>query len=237
MTDLTGRILILVGSATLRLALIATALVLVGGSRAVQAQESTPTASWGDVGVSVLPFFKAYLDVESCCTPLGGWVTWGTGKFRLQMDYVHNRRRYLDYPGYYEERQGQEIIVQRAYLDTHVEQIVGAALYWRVSEHSRFSPHVLLGFAYGNFVDRPCVAAGEPVVRRPARPHDPNELLYRVDFADGEEQWCLDEKPPIRFRRIGLQVGVGGDIPIGSRFFARVQARLIEVRIGVGLRF
>ena len=46
--------------------------------------------------------------------------------FRLQMDYVHNRRRYLTYAGYYEEREGQEIVVQRAYLDTHVEQVANA---------------------------------------------------------------------------------------------------------------
>ena len=190
------------------------------------------------MGISVSPLFRAHVDVESCCTPLGGWVTWGTGTFRLQMDYVHNRRRYLDYPGYYEERLGQEIAVERAYLDTHVEQAVGAALDWRVWEHAGVSPHVLLGLTYWNYADRPCVARGEPLVRRPARPHDPNELLYRVDFAEGEEQRCLDDSP-YRSHLIFPQVGVGADIPIGSRVFARAQFRLFiaEVRIGVGLRF
>ena len=172
MTDRTERILIHVGVATLRLTLIATALAGIGGAQAVHAQEEPGSLSWGDVGISVSPLFRAHVDVESCCTPLGGWVTWGTGTFRLQMDYVYNRRRYLDYPGYYEERLGQEIAVERAYLDTHVEQAVG-------------------------------------------------------------------DDSPYRSHLIFPQVGVGADIPIGSRVFARAQFRLFiaEVRIGVGLRF
>ncbi len=119
----------------IRLILIATVLVCIGDTRAIHAQEIASTPSWGDVGGSFAPWFKAYLDVESCCNPPGGWVTWGTGKFRLQMDYVHNRRRYLTYSGYYEEREGQEIVVQRAYLDTHVEQVANALVYWRLSEN------------------------------------------------------------------------------------------------------
>ncbi len=220
----------------IRLTLIATVLVCIGDTRAIHAQETASTPSWGDVGGSFAPWFKAYLDVESCCNPPGGWVTWRTGKFRLQMDYLHNRRRYLTYAGYYEEREGQEIVVQRAYLDTHVEQVVNALVYWRLSENSRASPHLLFGLAYWNLADRPCVAGDEPVVRLPPRPHDPYERLYRVEFTEGEEQRCLDE-PPVRFHRIHPQIGVGVDIPIGARFFARAQARLLEVRIGLGLRF
>ena len=225
-------------TATIRLALIATALTCIGGTMAVHAQETASTPSWGDVGGGFAPFFRANLDEASCCNPPGGWVTWGTGRFRLQMDYLHNRRRYLTCAGYYGEREGQETVVQRAYLDTHVEQVASPLVYWRLSENSHASPHFLFGLAYWNFADRLCVAGSDPVVQLPPRPHDPNEWLYRVEFAEGEEQRCLDESPS-RFHRIHPQIGVGADIPIGSRFFARAQARAFsaELRIGVGLRF
>ena len=230
MPYVTGRILILIVTATIRLALIATALAGSAGARAVHAQGTT-TPSWGDVGISVSPLFTVYVHRESCCTPPGGWVTWGTKKFRLQVDYVHNRRRdliYQDFRG--EERQGQTTLsVQRAVVGTHVEQVSVAALYWRLLEHARVSPHLLLGLGYWKFTDRSCVAGGEPVQREP-------DGRYRVDFAEGEEQRCVDNSPH-RWHRIFPQVGVGMDIPIGSRVFARVQAQLLSVRLGVGLRF
>ena len=128
MTDLAARVRLPAGpssvasplaKATFRLVLIATALACMGGPQVVYAQQESGSPSWGDVGVSVSPLFKTSLDFKSCCNPLGGWVTWGTGMFRLQTDYVHNRRRYRDYTGYYEERQGQEIVVERDYLTTH----------------------------------------------------------------------------------------------------------------------
>ena len=80
MPYVTGRILILIVTATIRLALIATALAGSAGARAVHAQGTT-TPSWGDVGISVSPLFTVYVHRESCCTPPGGWVTWGTKKF------------------------------------------------------------------------------------------------------------------------------------------------------------
>ncbi len=109
-----GRSLRRGGALTIRLVLIATARAGSAAARAVHAQGTT-TPSWGDVGISVSPLFTVYVHRESCCTPPGGWVTWGTKKFRLQVDYVHNRRRdliYQDFRG--EERQGQTITVQRA---------------------------------------------------------------------------------------------------------------------------
>ena len=227
--------------ATIRLALIATALAGIAGARAVHAQETAPRPSWGDVGVGVSPLFRVSRYVESCCTPLSGWVTWGTGKFRLHTDYVHNPRRYRYYRDYNEERLGQEIVVERAYLTTDVDQTVGVALDWRWSEHTRVSPYLLLGLSYWNLATGvPCVARGEPVVRRPAPPHDPDELLYRVDFAEGEEQECRSRDQIYQY--ISPQLGLGVDSPIGARVFVRAQARLTlylatEFRIGVGLHF
>ena len=211
----------LVGSTTIRLVLIATVLAGSAGARAVHAQGTT-TPSWGDVGISVSPLFTVYAYRESCCTPPGGWVTWGTKKFRLQVDYVHNRRRdliYEDFRG--EERQGQTITVQRAVVGNHVEQISVAALYWRLLEHARVSPHLLLGLGYWKFTDRRCVAGGEPVQREP-------DGRYRVDFAEGEEQRCVDNSPH-RWYRVFPQVGVGMDIQIG---FPRLRPRTSATSVG-----
>ena len=53
----TGRILILIVTATIRLVVIATTLAGIAGARAVHAQETAPTPSWGDVGVNWSPVF------------------------------------------------------------------------------------------------------------------------------------------------------------------------------------
>lgn len=122
-----------------------------------------------DAGVSVSPLFKAYLDAPSCCNPIGGWATVGQGRFRLQMDYARNERQSLSYPTYYEEREGREIAVERAYLDEHVEQAAGAALYWRLLRHRRLTPHLLLGMSLARLADRPCIAEGLPCAGLPFR--------------------------------------------------------------------
>ena len=57
MTDRTGRILLVVGAATIRMALIATVLACIAGARVVHAQ-ATPPPSWGDVGVSWSPVVR-----------------------------------------------------------------------------------------------------------------------------------------------------------------------------------
>ena len=216
-------------------ALIATALAVIGWSPAMHAQEAV-TPARGGLGVGVSPLFKAFLDVPSCCTPPSGWVTWGTGKYRLQVDFVRNRLQQRGHGGYYEDRHGQEIVVQRASSTTYRDRVVGAALYLRLREMPRVSPHLLLGLAYWHRSQNHCVAWGKPVERLPSRAHDANELLYRVDFAPGEEQRCAASSARSS-RAIAPVLGAGVDIPFGRRFFARVQARLVEVRVGGGLRF
>ncbi len=191
--------------------------------------ESTP--GWRfDAGFSISPLFAAYLDVPSCCTPLGGWVTVGSGRFRLQGDYLRNVRRRLSYAGYFEEHLGQEILVDRAYLDSHVEQRVGVSAYWRLSKNQRLTPHLLFGVDLWHLADRPCVAEGNPVGGIP----EPGQQ-FRVDFAD--ERQCQDEPFLTRYR-IGPGFGAGLDFSIGSRMFGRLQYRNFrELRIGAGVRF
>ena len=97
-------------------------------------------------------------------------------------------------------------------------------------------PHLLCGIAYVSRAVGRCVAHGAPLVQLPARPNDPNELLYRVEFAEGVERRSLG-KPALRLHGILPQAGLGFNVPIGSRFVARAQVRapVLEFRIGAGL--
>ena len=63
--------------------------------------ENTPRWKF-DIGVSISPLFGAFFDESSCCTPLGGWVTVGSGRFRLQVDYVRNVQRWGGFTDSYE---------------------------------------------------------------------------------------------------------------------------------------
>lgn len=182
-----------------------------------------------DAGVSVSPLFKAYLDAPSCCNPIGGWATVGQGRFRLQMDYARNERQSLSYPAYYEEREGREIAVERAYLDEHVEQAAGVALYWRLLRNRRLTPHLLLGMSLARLADRPCVAEGLPGGGLPE-----SGQRLRVEFSQPNP--CAGEPFLTRFR-IWPQVGAGVDYAPASRFFVRAQIRLLEARVGLGVRF
>ena len=101
--------------------------------------ENTPRWKF-DIGVSISPLFGAFFDESSCCTPLGGWVTVGSGRFRLQVDYVRNVQRWGGFTDSYEHLGGQEIVVERALGGTQVEQVGGVTAYWRLSKNPRWNP-------------------------------------------------------------------------------------------------
>ncbi len=191
--------------------------------------ENTPRWKF-DVGVSISPLFVAFFDESSCCTPLGGWVTVGSGRFRLQVDYVRNVQRWGGFTDSYEHLGGQEIVVERALGGTQVEQVGGVTAYWRLSKNPRWTPHLLLGIRLAHRANRACRAEGHPVIETPPVPMQ----RFRVDFTGARP--CADEPANIRFG-IFPQVGVGVDRSIGSRWFLRAQVRLLEVRFGAGIRF
>ena len=100
--------------------------------------------------------------------------------------------------------------------------------------------HTLIGIAFRREELYTCVAAGDPVVpiSTPRNTIYPDDPWYRVDFAEGEEQRCLDESPssyPIPQLMMHPRARLGLDVLVGSRFFARAELGLLEVRIGAGL--
>ena len=122
---MTGYLLSIPSASLKRAATLVGWIALLTVSPAVLAQSSSdaPTSAeaenpprWKfDAGVSISPLFVAFFDEPSCCTPLGGWVTVGSGRFRLQVDYVRNVQRWDGFTDSYEHLGGQEIVVARAF--------------------------------------------------------------------------------------------------------------------------
>ena len=209
-------------------------LVLAGGiallsARPVAAQNENAPKWKFDAGVSVSPLFKAYLDEPSCCTPLGGWMTVGSGRFRLQVDYARNEREQLSYADYYEEHMGEEIVVERA-LPRYQRGagrgrggVLALVQKPTVDPASAFWPGAM-------------ASGGPPLRRRGIAEHRDAAVRqrFRVDFSGGRP--CAGE-PFLTRVNIRPQVGAGIDYALNSRIFARVQLRLLEVRVGAGIRF
>ena len=151
---MTGYVLSIPSASLKRAATLVGWIALLTVSPAVLAQSSSdaPTSAeaenlprWKfDAGVSISPLFVAFFDEPSCCTPLGGWVTVGSGRFRLQVDYVRNVQRWGGFTDSYEHLGGQEIVVARALGGAQVEQVGGVTAYWRLSKNPRWTPHLLL---------------------------------------------------------------------------------------------
>ncbi len=221
-------------------------------SRGVLRTQSTTVAEAGadrddpvrlprfEVGVGVSPFFKAYLDAQPCCFPLSGWITVGSGRTRLQFDYLRNVRSQRHYYAAYfgeTDAQGREIVVNRARSDFHVDQTVGAAIVWRSPTKGGTAGYLLAGAAYERSARRYCVALGKPDLNESKLP---GQEIY-VEFPAGHQ--CSNEPVDHTFQRVLPLYGVGLDVGFGSRFFSSVQyrARLHplqgELRIGAGIRF
>ena len=192
-----------------------------------------------EVGVGVSPFFKAYLDAQPCCFPISGWITVGSGRTRLQFDYLRNVRSHgHHYNTYYEtDTQGQRIVMDRASSDFHVDQMVGAAIVWRSPTTGGTAGYLLAGAALGLTTDRWCVATGKPDLNEPQLP---GQRIY-VEFPAGHQ--CSSEPVDHTSHWIFPLYGVGLDVGFGSRLLGTVQyrARLHplqgELRIGAGIRF
>ena len=227
-------------AAAVRLALTAT-LVGALGSPATHAQtrESTPS-SRGDAGVTISPAFRHDIDSPSVCCPGGGWVRFGTGTFRLHVDYLHSRRRRNSLGGYPITHEGREASVQRVGLSIAVQQESNLLISWRASHGPRYSLHVLFGLMYRHFANRYCVAFDGPLVRLQPTPWpwEPDDVVFRAELTADERRQCEAQQPRTD-HVIWPQAGVGLDVPIGRRFFARAEWRLVlsDFRIGAGIRF
>ena len=226
-------------AATLLAVTAALAVLLGPGAAGARAQESTPP-SRGAAGVTLSPAFRQYFDVPPHCCPVGGWVAFGSGTFRLQADYLRSHRRSTGYGGYAITHEGREASVQRVSLTTEIQHESNVLVSWRALDRPAYSLHLLFGAIYRHRANRRCVAVDGPLVRLSPAPHpwDPDDIVFRADLTADEKRRCEAERPitdQIAFPQAGLAL----DMPIGHRFFVRGEGRLLllDFRIGAGIRF
>ena len=213
--------------------------LLESGAVGARAQEATPP--WrGNAGVTLSPAFRQYLDVPPHCCPVGGWVAVGSGAFRLQADYLRSRRRTTGYGGYPFTHEGREASVQRVSLTTEVQHESNLLVSWRALDRPAYSLHLLFGAFYRHMANRRCVAFDGPLVRLTPAPYPwaPDDIVFRADLTADEKRRCEAERPRTN-QVVWPQAGMALDVPIGDRFFARAEGRLVlfDFRIGAGIRF
>ena len=225
-------------AATLLTVTAALVALLGPGATRAQAQEAPP---WrGNVGVAVSPAFRQYLDVPAQCCPVGGWVGVGSGAFRLQADYLRSRRRSTGFGGYPITHEGREASVERVSLTTEVHHESNLLVLWRALDRPAYSLHLLFGAFYRHMANRFCVAFEGPLVRLSPAPYPwaPDDIVFRAELTADEKRRCEAERPRTN-QGVGPQAGIALDVPIGDRFFARAEGRLVlfDFRIGAGIRF
>jgi hypothetical protein len=219
---------------------VTAALVALLGPGATRAQAQEAPSWRGNVGVTVSPAFRQYFDVPPQCCPVGGWVTIGSGAFRLQVDHVRSHRRSTGSGGYPFTYEGREASVQRVSLTTEVQHESNLLVSWRALDKPAYSLHLLFGAFYRHMANRFCVAFDGPLVRLSPAPHPwaPDDIVFRADLTADEKRRCEAERPRTS-QVVRLQAGMALDVPIGDRFFARAEGRLVllDFRVGAGIRF
>ena len=129
----------------------------------------------------------------------GGWFTVGSGRWRLQIDYLHREER-----------------VERSAIHyTYVQGSTGDSLFLFVSRHfradRRIKTHLLVGAGYYDRRNYSCEASRRPE-KMPAS-------YGRADTCDGTRRETSQE------RRVLGALGAGIETAYGSRFFLRAQTR------------
>ena len=220
--------------------LLPVAVVAVLGPHAAAAQ------THGEAGVTFSPAYLQYLDVNPDCCPAAGWITLGSGRFRLHVDYLRSYRHeegHGNYPlgqtctptgGCTDIKvEGRRASVQRADLETETGHETNVLVSWRALVRRRYRLHVLFGGYYRHMVKSFCRAFDGPIVRIPT-PLDwpPDYVVFRAELTAEERRRCSDDA--YTMRGAYPQAGLAVDFPIGSRYFLRADARLLLFRVGIG---
>lgn len=212
------------------------ALALVLTSAAASAQQV-------EVGLSAIPGYAQYLDVSrECCPPLV-WAIFGSGRWRLQVDYLRSLREQEGHGNYpLEDIDGRRASVQRADIEIEPRHETSALVVWRALEQPRYSVSILFGTIYTRGWRAFCRASDGPVVRIPApRDWPPDYVVFRQELTPEERMRCADELRSLNTTAngFGVQAGAVLDVDIRERLFFRAGARLwlLRAEVGVGVRF
>ena len=195
-----------------------------------------------EVGVSAIPGYAQYVDVpQECCPPLV-WATFGTGRWRLQVDYLRGHRETEGHGNYpHDDVEGRRASVQRADLTIEPRHETSVLMSWRALERPRYSVSILFGATYMRGWRASCRASEGPVVRIPTPRDWPRDyVVFRQELTPGERLRCADgTRDPYHTipRGFGMQAGAVLDVDLGERFFLRAGGRLwMQGEFGVGVR-
>ena len=203
---------------------------------------TTASAQRVEVGVGAVPGYAQYLDVaRQCCPPLV-WATFGSGRWRLQVDHLRNVRKAEGHGNHpLDDVDGRRASLQRADLTIQPRHETSVLASWRALEGPDHSVSILFGAIYSNSRRAFCVASEGPVVRIPTPGDWPSDyVVFRQELTADERRRCADEWDPVGATRwIWVQAGAALDVDLGERFFFRAGGRLVLFRaeLGVGVRF
>ena len=189
-------------------------------------------------GVSLPLAHRQYWDVPNDCCPASVWLTLGSGRrWGLHLELLRSSRLSKGYPGYPHDElvDGRKSITHRESI-THETMYEGDALAaWRAVVWRDFQVRVLFGAGIRRSRKIRCTAFAGPSVRIPT-PDEYARVVFRQELTDEDLQRCAAR--PYTLRRFDPGLGVAVDVPVSSRFFIRVDARLLaRVGVGAGVRF
>lgn len=192
-----------------------------------------------EVGGGVALSYAQYLDVpRQCCPPLV-WAAFGSGRWRLHVDYL---RSYREEKGHREDPiddiDGSKASVKLASLTTEPRHEANILLSWKALERPGYSLSILFGMIYGHSKIMRCTAFAGPVVRIPTPAgYPPDQIVFRRELTAQELSRCTDGAYTLQ--GIGYQAAAALDVPLGERFFFRAGARLtlFQAEAGIGVKF
>jgi len=205
------------------------------------------------VGTSATLGYRQYLDVPGQCCPLWTWLEFGSGHFRLHLDYLYSYRESESHGGYSLDGDNPFGLggPQNASLSWHSLRVVrrheaGAMLAWTARQRPEYTLNVLAGVSYWNSHVSDCQAREGPIEQVIPTPEgysdDPDHIVYAWRLTEGDRVRCREAHGgSIRgIAEIGIwpSAGVTLDVPLGERAYFRVGYRMLfQATVGLGVRF
>ena len=199
---------------------------------------ATAAAQVAEVGVSVSLGYAQYLDVPRQCCPPIAWATFGSGRWRLHVDYLRSYREEESHGNYpLDDIDGRRVSAQQASLRIEPRDEASLLISWRALERPGYSLSILFGATYGRSRISDCVATAGPLVRIPTpADYPPDYIVFRRELTPEERSRCTDA--PYTLQWLGPQAAAVLDAPLGERFFFRASARLLfRADAGIGVKF
>ena len=174
---------------------------------AVLAPHAVPAQTSRDAGVSLSLGYAQYVDVPRDCCPLAPWVTFGSGRFKLHLDYLRSHRYdgegYGGYPLEHCTRDGKCVDVkidgkrastQRASIEVETMHEVNVLAAWRAWSRPDHQFRILIGGGYRRSKRIDCTAFAGPSVRVPTPADYPSDyVVFRAELTDEDRRRCKED--------------------------------------------